>query len=144
MKFSNTGPPMTPSAPPSESSPSPTARDIHLEIVRWIEHRRIEPPFSRTGEDLALPWGQEGWDYLTSSPAVANGVAYWGSGDGHVYAVDAEAGGELWRFATGGRVRSTPAVVDGGVPALGPHELEPHELEPLEQADLGRSARPLG
>jgi outer membrane protein assembly factor BamB len=69
----------------------------------------------RTGEDLALPWGQEGWDYLTSSPAVANGVAYWGSGDGHVYAVDAEAGGELWRFATGGRVRSTPAVVDGVV-----------------------------
>jgi outer membrane protein assembly factor BamB len=69
----------------------------------------------QTGGDLPLPWGHEGWDYLTSSPAVANGIAYWGSGDGHVYAVDAANGRERWRFATGGRVRSTPAVVNGVV-----------------------------
>lgn len=68
-----------------------------------------------TGPDLALPWGREGWDYLLSSPAVADGRAYWGSGDGHVYAVDPSSGGELWRFRTGGRVRSTPAVADGRV-----------------------------
>lgn len=68
-----------------------------------------------TGDDLALPWGHEGWDYLTSSPAVMDGIAYWGSGDGHVYAVDTESGRALWRFATGGRIRSTPAVVEGVV-----------------------------
>jgi outer membrane protein assembly factor BamB len=33
-----------------------------------------------------------------------------GAGDGRVYAVDARTGRERWRAATGGRVRSSPAV----------------------------------
>ncbi len=36
-----------------------------------------------------------------------------GSGDGNVYAFDAETGAERWRVATGGRVRSSAAVADG-------------------------------
>ena len=66
-----------------------------------------------TGPDLPTAWGYEGWDYIMSSPTVVDGVAYWGSGDGYVYAVTVESGEELWRFSTGGRVRSTPAVVNG-------------------------------
>lgn len=64
----------------------------------------------QTGPDLPLAWAPGGWDYLQSSPALADGTAYWGSGDGHVLAVDPQTGAERWRFRTGGRVRSTPAV----------------------------------
>jgi outer membrane protein assembly factor BamB len=66
-----------------------------------------------TGPDLPLAWGYEGWDYITSSPTLAGGTAYWGSGDGNVYAVDPQTGRERWRFDTGGRIRSTPAVAEG-------------------------------
>jgi hypothetical protein len=38
-----------------------------------------------------------------------------GSGDGHLYAVDAATGAARWRVATGGRVRSSPAVAGGRV-----------------------------
>jgi outer membrane protein assembly factor BamB len=65
--------------------------------------------------DLAWEWGHEGWDYFTSSPLVVDGLAIVGSGDGNVYAFDAESGSERWRTPTKGRVRSSPAAVDGVV-----------------------------
>ena len=68
-----------------------------------------------TGPDMALPWGNEGWDYFTSSPAVVDGIVLFGSGDGSLYAVDATSGAQLWRYATEGRIRSSPAVSDGVV-----------------------------
>jgi PQQ enzyme repeat len=46
-----------------------------------------------------------------SSPAVANGVVYVGSGD--VYALNARTGAKLWTYATGSYVWSSPAVVNG-------------------------------
>ena len=66
-----------------------------------------------TGPDLPLPWGHEGWDYIQSSPSVSGGVAYWGSGDGGVRAIDVATGRLIWHFDTGARVRSTPALSDG-------------------------------
>jgi outer membrane protein assembly factor BamB len=66
-----------------------------------------------TGPDLPLAWGYEGWDYIMGSATVAGGVAFWGSGDGHVHALDPQTGTERWSFDTGGRIRSTPAVSDG-------------------------------
>ena len=36
-----------------------------------------------------------------SSPAVVNGIAYFGSGDGNVYAVDANSGVLQWKYGTG-------------------------------------------
>jgi outer membrane protein assembly factor BamB len=68
---------------------------------------------AETGPDAPWDWGQEGWDYFSSSPAVEGGRVYVGSGDGHVYAFEARSGAEIWRFATGGRVRSSPALADG-------------------------------
>jgi outer membrane protein assembly factor BamB len=50
-----------------------------------------------------------------SSPAVVNGVVYFGSDDGNVYALNASTGAKLWSFATGGEVGSSPAVVNGVV-----------------------------
>ncbi len=57
----------------------------------------------------------DAWDLFTSSPAVAHGRVYFGSGDGGVYAVDSLTGLLQWKFATGDVVHSSPAVVDGTV-----------------------------
>lgn len=70
---------------------------------------------AETGSDQPWPWGHEGWDYYTSSPAVAGGLVIAGSGDGNVYAFDAGSGTERWRAATGGRVRASPAIADSSV-----------------------------
>ena len=41
-------------------------------------------------------------------------MAYFGSADGHLYAVDARTGERRWRFrAPPGWMRSSPAVADG-------------------------------
>lgn len=53
----------------------------------------------------------DAWDVFTSSPAVANGKVYFGSGDGNVYAVDARTGVLQWKFATKDVVHASPAVV---------------------------------
>jgi len=53
-------------------------------------------------------------DPIRSSPAVVDGVVYFGGGR-WVYAVDAADGEQLWAAETSGAVRSSPAVVDGTV-----------------------------
>jgi outer membrane protein assembly factor BamB len=68
-----------------------------------------------TGELIPWEWGFEGWDVYTSSPVVVDTTVLFGAGDGVLYALELESGGELWRLPTGGRIRSTPAVADGTV-----------------------------
>jgi outer membrane protein assembly factor BamB len=57
----------------------------------------------------------DAWDMFTSSPAVSNGKVYYGSGDGNVYAADAQTGVLLWKFGTKDVVHASPAVVNGVV-----------------------------
>jgi outer membrane protein assembly factor BamB len=53
------------------------------------------------------------FDFFLSSPCVWNGAVYFGSGDGHVYAVDATSGTLKWKFKTGDVVHASPAIADG-------------------------------
>lgn len=53
------------------------------------------------------------FDVFLSSPLVDAGVVYFGSGDGHVYAVAADSGLLRWRFKTGNVVHASPALADG-------------------------------
>jgi eukaryotic-like serine/threonine-protein kinase len=55
------------------------------------------------------------FDVFLSSPAVAGGVAYVGSGDHDVYALDAASGRLRWKFVTGNVVHASPAVANGTV-----------------------------
>ena len=69
--------------------------------------------------------GEKLWEYATgddplmygvhSSPAVAQGRVYVGSGDHKVYCFDAVTGVKLWEFPTAMQVGSSPAVVHGKV-----------------------------
>ena len=71
---------------------------------------------------LQLKWKNPIGPYdngVQSSPAVVNGVVYFGSDDGHVYALDASTGATLWSsaVATLGKdiMSSSPAVANGMV-----------------------------
>ena len=60
------------------------------------------------------------WSFPTrgpvrGSPVVAGDTVLCGSGDGHLYALDAGSGRERWRASLGGAVASSPAVSDGTV-----------------------------
>jgi outer membrane protein assembly factor BamB len=64
--------------------------------------------------------GTELWKFSTggmveSTPAVASGIVYIGSGDSNLYAIDAVTGKEKWKFATDGWIFSSPAVASGVV-----------------------------
>jgi eukaryotic-like serine/threonine-protein kinase len=52
---------------------------------------------------------------VRSSAALVKGALYFGSGDGFLYAVDANTGKERWRFKTGGAIHSSPAVAQNTV-----------------------------
>jgi outer membrane protein assembly factor BamB len=65
---------------------------------------------------LNLKWSYPSTGGTNSSPAVVDGVAYFGSQDNHVYAIKLDSGTLLWSYDTGYfNGASSPAVVDGVV-----------------------------
>ncbi|MBL8331339.1 MAG: PQQ-binding-like beta-propeller repeat protein [Rubrivivax sp.] len=74
---------------------------------RRFEARGLHGSTPRT-QTIADPY-----DVYLSSPAVVAGVLYFGSSDGHVYALDAASGAPRWKQRTGDVVHASPAVADG-------------------------------
>jgi outer membrane protein assembly factor BamB len=85
---------------------------------KWVfateRERRFEAP-NLHGYPPAAQTIPDAWDMWISSPAVVNGIAYFGSGDGNVYAVDAKSGVLQWKYGTGDVVHASPAVANGTV-----------------------------
>ena len=52
------------------------------------------------------------FDIFLSSPVVIDSAVYFGSGDGHVYRLDANTGELNWKFKTGDVVHASPAFAD--------------------------------
>src|SRR5947207_5394519 len=87
-----------------------TARSVlPTEYERKFEARNLH------GYPSAAQTIPDAWDIFTSSPAVANGKVFFGSGDGNVYAADAQTGVLQWKFATKDVVHASPAVANGTV-----------------------------
>lgn len=57
-----------------------------------------------------LFWQFQTGGKVVSSPAVHQGVAYFGSYDGYLYAIDTRDGELKWKFKTSDHVKSTPTV----------------------------------
>jgi eukaryotic-like serine/threonine-protein kinase len=53
------------------------------------------------------------FDVFLSSPVIDGGAVYFGSGDGNVYALDADTGALRWKFHTGNVVHASPALAGG-------------------------------
>jgi outer membrane protein assembly factor BamB len=61
---------------------------------------------------VTLKWRFVSQDVM-GSPILDSGVVYCGSWDGHLYAIAADRGTELWRFKTGGSVSAAAALSHG-------------------------------
>lgn len=100
------------------SAGSLAALDVATGQPKWVYAIEYERKFEAQGLHGYPPQKQtipDAWDVFTSSPAVANGKVYFGSGDGNVYAVDAQSGVLQWKFATGDVVHASPAVANDTV-----------------------------
>jgi len=62
---------------------------------------------------FGLAWRAATDGDVISSPAVANGTVYVGSGDGQLYALQLATGDRKWRYDAGSAVGSSPAVGGG-------------------------------
>jgi eukaryotic-like serine/threonine-protein kinase len=92
------------------------ALDTRSGGVRWKFATGGERRFEAKGLNGLQPRSQtiaDPFDVFLSSPVVAQGAVYFGSGDGHVYAVDAASGELRWKFQTGDVVHASPAFADG-------------------------------
>lgn len=65
-----------------------------------------------------LIWKFKTENVVDSSPAISGGIVYFGSDEGHLYAVDIKTGQEKWRFKTEDEVSSSPAI-SGGIVYFG-------------------------
>ncbi len=94
------------------------AIDITNGKIKWVLPTEYERKFEAKNLHGYPPEAQtipDAWDIYTSSPAVANGKVYFGSGDGNIYAADAQTGVLQWKFATKDVVHASPAVVGNAV-----------------------------
>lgn len=72
-------------------------------------------PSVAAGAEPRVKWRFATGDRIAGSAVMHDGVLFFGSDDGHVYALDAATGGQRWKHRTGGPVPSTPAVAHGRV-----------------------------
>ncbi|HJV72021.1 PQQ-binding-like beta-propeller repeat protein [Ideonella sp.] len=94
------------------------ALDAATGALQWKFATEGERRFEAKGLHGMQPRTQtfaDPFDVYLSSPVVADGLVIFGSGDGHVYAVDAATGTRRWAFETGDVVHASPAVADGRV-----------------------------
>jgi outer membrane protein assembly factor BamB len=94
------------------------AVDAATGTQRWRFATKGERRFTAPGIHGAIPRTErmpDPFDVFLSSPVVAGGVVYIGSGDQNVYALDAATGAVKWTFATGDVVHASPAIADGVV-----------------------------
>jgi eukaryotic-like serine/threonine-protein kinase len=61
-----------------------------------------------SGESMPDPF-----DFYLSSPTIVQDTLYIGSGDGNVYALNADTGALRWKFHTGNVVHASPAIANG-------------------------------
>ncbi len=86
--------------------------------LKWKFATAGERRFTAPGIHGATPRTEvmpDPFDVFLSSPTVVAGTVYFGAGDHHVYALDANSGALRWTFETGNVVHASPAVADGVV-----------------------------
>jgi len=84
--------------------------------IKWKFATEGERRFEAKGIHGLQPKNQtiaDQFDVFLSSPVVVQGAVYFGSGDGHLYALDAATGELKWKFKTGDVIHASPAYADG-------------------------------
>jgi polyvinyl alcohol dehydrogenase (cytochrome) len=69
----------------------------------------------RTVSNLTEAWSKNDLIGVVGTPAVVDGIAYFGDWTGKVWAVDAKTGADKWSMQVGGFIVAAPAVTDDAV-----------------------------
>jgi outer membrane protein assembly factor BamB len=87
-------------------------------VSSWPQWR-ADPTHSSSAEvgpsNLSLAWKFQTEGSVISSPSIEDSIAYVGSTDGYLYALDAWNGDLIWKYKTGDLIESSPAVANGKV-----------------------------
>ena len=116
------------------------AVDARTGAVRWKFATGGERRFEAKGLHGLQPKTQtiaDPFDVFLSSPVVAQGMVYFGSGDHHVYALDARSGELRWKFRTGEVVHASPAHA-GGVLYVGSWDAHLYALDAATGREIWR------
>ncbi len=92
------------------------ALDAKSGALKWKFATAGERRFEAKGLHGMQPFSQtiaDPFDVFLSSPVVAGGAVFFGSGDGHLYALDAATGELRWKFKTGDVIHASPAYSAG-------------------------------
>lgn len=92
------------------------AVDAATGAKKWQFATRGERRFTAPGIHGAVPRTErmpDPFDVFLSSPTIVGNTLYIGSGDEHVYALDALTGAKKWEFAALDVIHAAPAVVNG-------------------------------
>jgi len=84
--------------------------------VKWKFSTGGERRFEAKGLHGLQPKTQtiaDPFDVFLSSPVVAQGAVYFGSGDGNLYSLDSASGELRWKFKAGDVIHCSPALADG-------------------------------
>ncbi len=90
---------VAPAASPAQATAAPTTASM------------AQP--SPTATTPQVLWAFRTQGAIWGTATVSEGTVYFGSDDGHLYALAAESGEPRWQFATEGIVRSQPAIAGG-------------------------------
>ena len=94
------------------------ALDAATGTLKWKFKTEGERRFAAKhlhGAEPAAETMPDPFDSFLSSPVIANGLVYFGSGDNNVYALDATTGTLKWKFKTGDVVHASPALANGTI-----------------------------
>jgi outer membrane protein assembly factor BamB len=94
------------------------ALDARSGITKWKFATEGDRRFEAKGLHGMQPKTQtiaDPFDTFLSSPVVADGTVYFGSGDGNLYALDATTGDLRWKFKAGDVIHASPAFANGVV-----------------------------
>lgn len=103
---------------------------IHDDVLFFGAKNGMHAVDSESGEYL---W-QLKTDMVNTTPAVVDGMVYFGSWDNHLYALDATNGTEIWSFETGDVINSSPTVVEDTV-YFGSNDFKVYALNAVNGVD---------
>ena len=82
-------------------------------VLSKIHH--VNNGFLQESDSSKLAWSFEAEDEIRGTPAIQDGVVYFGSYDHNLYALNSADGKFIWKYAADGGIVTKPTINDGNI-----------------------------